>query len=279
MISVLLAMFGMTIYSTGVILQKKGSHWMIWKGKRGKGFFIMLCVWLVGILLSYTISALPVGVASKDLPPHIISALSGWSIVVVILLSCLFLKEKLHISDMFYSLLILASTFCMGILQETAEQYTINRSCIPVLLFIPFLLLIPLFLKSTENRYKVILLSVFSGILGSMTIVFMNILVKECGNSISGVLSSAYIYVYFFSGIASVIAAQAAYRMGDVILIAPLKTSFSIIYPVISSYFLLDSGITVIQMLLILSIMISCWGILTKHSKKSPTSKLPYSPK
>lgn len=105
--SILMALFGTTIFSTGVILQKKGSVWMTWKQKINHRFIYMLSIWMAGILLSYAISALFVGAASRNLPPQIVSAITAWSIVVIIFLSYFFLKEKLYVTDIVYSAVIM----------------------------------------------------------------------------------------------------------------------------------------------------------------------------
>ena len=263
--SILMALFGTTIFSTGVILQKKGSVWMTWNKKINSGFISMFSVWLVGILLSYAISTIFVGAASKNLPPQVVSAITAWSIVVVIFLSYFFLKEKLYASDIVYSGVIMACIFFMSSL-ETGEVIAMaNIQHLYWLLAAPFILLIPVFMRFTGTKQKTVLLSVFSGLLGGLTIVFMNILVKESGNSLKDLLNSPHLYVYFFTGIVSVAAKQAAYRLGDVILITPLQTSFSMIYPFVCSYILFNANISSIQAMMALVIILSCWRIQKKR--------------
>ena len=260
-----MALFGTTIFSTGVILQKKGSVWMNWKEKINSGFIFMFSVWLTGILLSYAISALFVGAASRNLPPQVVSAITAWSIVVIIFLSYFFLKEKLYASDILYSAVIMACILLMSSLQVNEILVLVNMKYLYWLLLAPFALLIPVFFKFTGIKHKTVLLSVFSGFLGGLTIVFMNILVKESGNSIQGMLSSPHLYVYFFAGIVSVAAKQAAYRLGDVILITPLQTSFSMIYPFLCSYILFNTQVSSFQALMVLLIILSCWRIQKKR--------------
>jgi len=263
--SVLMALFGTTIFSTGVILQKKGSVWMNWNKKINSGFVFMFLVWLAGILLSYAISALFVGAASRNLPPQTVSAITAWSIVVIIFLSHFFLKEKLYASDILYSAVIMACILFMSRLQVSEILVSVNVRYLYWLLFVPFVLLIPVFFRFTGKKQKTVLLSVFSGFLGGLTIVFMNILVKESGNSIQGMLSSHHLYIYFFTGIVSVAAKQVAYRLGDVILITPLQTSFSMIYPFVCSYILFNSHISSFQAFMVLLIVLSCWKIQKKR--------------
>lgn len=260
----LLTLSGMTLYSGGVVLQKKGSAWMTWKDNKNKRYTAMLFMWSLGILFSYVISALPNGIASKFLPPHIISAVSGWGIITSVFLSFIFLKEKLYLSDIIYSIVIASSIFLMCFYTRPGG-YSLDKKYLYPLLLSPLLLLLPVFLKSTSDKLKTILLSLFSGISSGLTIVFMNLLVKESQDTIAGIIGSPNFIIYIICGLSSAIAMQAAYRYGDIILIAPLQTSLTIIYPVICSYFLLNSSITGVHLLSILIIVISCWGILKKR--------------
>jgi len=264
-ISILLALSGMTLYSTGIILQKKGSGWMGEKKKRNKKTYLMFLLWGAGMLLSYVISAIPTGFASKNLQPHVISALSGWGIVVTVFLTYFFLKEKLYISDIVYSSVIAACILLLSISQKTTNSYDIGKRFLYFLAFLPFLLLVPVLFKFTKNKYKTILLSTFSGIMSGLTLVFMNVLVKESGDSILSIMGSAYIYIYVLAGLASVAAMQIAYRLGDIMPIVLMQTSLSIVYPIVCSYLMFNSGISVAQVLLILIIAASCQGILRKR--------------
>lgn len=265
MTSVLLALLGTTIYSTGVIMQKRSSGWMSWKEKINSRFVSVFLLWLLGMVFSYAISAIPVGIASKSLPPYVISSVYGWSIVVIVFMSGYFLKEKLLASDVVYSVVIVGCILVMSLLGKENGAFAVDRHTLDLLFFLPFLLLIPVFFKFTGRKQKTVLLSVFSGILGGLIVVFMNVLVKESGGSIAGILSSPYLYIYFAAGIASVAAKQAAYRLGDVILITPLQTSFSMIYPLLCSYLLFSADISPVQLLLVAFIVLACWGIQKKR--------------
>lgn len=222
-------------------------------------------LWLTGMLFSYAISALPIGIASKDLPPHIISALSAWSIVTVAFLSSFFLKERLYASDIFFSFVIIGCIVVLSRLQTSISQPVLNMSHLNILLLFPFVFLVPLITKYPDRKQKVILLSVFSGFLSGLTVVFMNVLVKEYGSSISSMMHSLNFYIYFAAGIASVAAKQAAYMLGDVVLFTPLQTSFSMVYPLLCSYLLLDANISTVQILIVLIMAGACWGIQRKR--------------
>ncbi len=261
----LIALFGTTIYSAGVILQKKGSGWMGWKGKVDLRCISMFSLWLAGMLLSYVVSALTMGVASKSLPPYIVSAVSGWGMVVIVFLSNLYLKERIHKSDIVYSLVIITCVLLISRFQSPETEPAISRLYLYILLLAPFILLAPVFFPKTPLKHKVVLLSVFSGFMGGMVIVLMNILVRESGDSFLGIAGSFNLYAYFAAGLCSVAAKQAAYRLGDVVLVTPLQTSFSMIYPLICTYFIYHSAVNTVQILLVLVIVLACWQIQSKR--------------
>jgi drug/metabolite transporter (DMT)-like permease len=263
--SVLLALFGTSVFSAGVIMQKKGSVWMSWKTGFNYDLVSKVTVWLIGMILSYVVSAALMGIASKRLTPEMISAITGWNIVMIVLLSSAFLKEKLYKTDIVCSLVIILCIFIMSRYQSSSMSLSSNIKYLYGFLVIPFILLVPVFIRQTDRKVKTILLSVFSGLLGGLTIVFMNLLVKESGGSIGGILSSPLLFVYFITGIVSVTAKQAAYRLGDVILITPVQTSFSMVYPLVCSYVIFDSRITAVQLCMVVLIVLSCWKIQKKR--------------
>jgi drug/metabolite transporter (DMT)-like permease len=259
--SILTALFGTSIFSAGVILQKKGSVWMSWKERLNRRFVRSFLLWLAGILLSYAISTLFVGAASRNLSPQMISAITGWNVVLIVFLSGVFLKEKLQSTDIIYSGVIVSCIIIMSRFQGGGKPVVVGGGILYWLLLVPFVLLVPVFTKLTDKKRKTVLLSIFSGFLGGLTIVFMNILVKESGDSIQGILNNPLLYIYFFSGVLSVAAKQAAYRIGDVILITPLQTGFTMVYPLVCSYILFDSQVSSVQFVMVLMIVLSCWKL------------------
>ena len=263
--SVLLALFGYTLFSTGNVLQKKGVSWLNWKGAKDKKYAANLLIWGLGILLSYVVSIIPNGMASINLPPHIVSAISGWGITAIIILSYFLLKEKLYKSDILYSIVIIGAIFIIGIFQKASPIYKVNRYALYLLVFLPFLLLIPALLKHTGNKIKTVCFSIFGGIGGGLTIVILNIAVKEYGASAAGYITSPYLFMYGLIGITTAIVMQLAYKYGQMVLIAPLQVSFNIIYPIICSYFIFNTPVGILQIGAIMLIVLSCYMILKKH--------------
>ena len=109
-VGILFALLAVVILASGNVIQKKGSLWMKWEGRKNLKFVKYFAIWLGGFIL-YNLSLVPNAMASKTLPPYIISAVSGLGITFIIVLSYFFLKEKLFKTDIFYSVIIVVSIF------------------------------------------------------------------------------------------------------------------------------------------------------------------------
>jgi len=262
--SILLAFFGFTLLSAGVVLTKAGSPWMKRNGRKESGFYRYLAIWLSGLLL-YNLAMIPNGIASKTLPPHIVSAISGWGIIVIIILSYFFLKEKVFLSDLIYSIMIIAGIIILNVAEKPAEVEHLDKTAFYILLSIPFLILLPALIKNIGFKVKTVLFSIFAGCLGGFTLVIMNIVVKEHGYDIISYFSTPYPYLYMLAGFSAFIALQLAMRWGDMMVVGPLQNSFIIIYPVICSYFVSHSDLGVFQIAALVVIVYSCIAILKKH--------------
>jgi multidrug transporter EmrE-like cation transporter len=259
-----LAFLGILLVAAGSVVQKMGAPWMGWPGKKDRKFATYFLIWLCGFYV-YNLSVVPMSIASKTLPPHIISSISGLGITVIILLSRLFLKERLYATDIIYSLVILAAIFILSILQEPATISHINKPALYALLLLPFLLAVPAFLKQTGSRMKTILFSLVSGISGGLMLVMMNITVNVNESSVESYLGSPYLYLWIGMAVIALIALQFAMKSGEMILIGPLQNSSNIVYPAICSYFIFGISLLWIQILAMMIIVYACAAMLRKH--------------
>jgi multidrug transporter EmrE-like cation transporter len=264
LVSILLALFGFTLFSTGIVLTKAGSPWMKWQGQKDSNYRRYLAIWFAGFAL-YNLALIPNGMASQNLPPHIISAISGWGITVIVFLSHFFLKEKIHVSDYIYSMIIIASIFILNIAEKPTAVTQIDKPAFYLLFLIPFLLVIPAFLKQINVKMKSVLYSVYAGCASGFALVILNIVVKEYGYDLVNYFGTPYPYLFIFSGTAAFVALQLAIKYGDMMLVGPLQNSFAIIYPTISSYFVFSSKFNIIQIAAIIAIVYACIAILRKH--------------
>lgn len=264
-VNILIGLLGSTIYSTGVVLQKKGSGWSALKAKKDRKYFARMAAWFAGIILSYILSGLPTGYASRYLLPQVISALSGWGVVTMVILSYFLLKEKMYLSDIVYSGVIVAAIITLSLSSYAGSDIVINTRKLIYLAISPAVLLLLIFLKPGIDKWRAAMLSMFSGAMAGFSLVIMNILVKESGFSVGKLLSSKYIYIYLITSFIAAVSIQFAYKYGDMIMIAPLQTSLTIIYPIICTFFMVQKGVTVVQILSGLVIVFSCKGILKKR--------------
>ncbi|MGE4484143.1 MAG: hypothetical protein AB7C97_03395 [Oscillospiraceae bacterium] len=259
------ALLGMVMHSFGLVMQKKGMDHLDFK--RLKDFKVShdFIIWFIGILLAYVISVLPTGIASKGLSPQVVSSISGLSIVLVVILSHFFLKERVFLLDVILSVVIILSISGISIIKDDTPYTSMNIKALYAMIFAPFLLLLPLLNKKAGNKLKTFEFAAFSGLTSGLCFVLLNIAVKESGGSFSGLFSTVYPYEYTAVGFFSTISMQAAYRYGKIINIAPLQISLGVIYPLICSYFIFQKSISAAQDLLIVVIAICCAVIQKKH--------------
>ncbi len=233
------------------------------KNERPKNARALFLIWCTGMIVAYAFSAVPMIIASEKLAPHIISALSGFNIALTVVLSHFFLKEKLYRTDMIYGLLIVGCIVLLSFhLTDTSGE--LNRTYLYPLLALPILVLIPLLFKF-DKKHKVALLGVFSGFMMGLSVVMLNILVKQTGAISAQIFASPFLYFYLLTGGASVGAAQVAFRIGDVVLFTPVQMVSAMCYPMICSFFLYEAAVEPLQVALILTMAVACWGIERKR--------------
>ena len=262
--SILLSLFGFTVFSTGIVMTKAGGAWLKWEGKRNRVYFKSLAIWLIGFI-AYNAAVIPNAIASKALPPYIISAISGWGIVVIVIMSYLILKENLYLSDFIYSILMVAAIFALSLLDKGTAASEVNQVAFYIMLALPLLLLIPLLFKSLDSKPRAILLAIFAGSTGGLALVIMNVVVKSLGYDIFSYFNTPYPYLYLLVGVAQFVTLQMAMRHGSMILVGPLQNALMILYPVACSYFIFGASLGVIQLLMIAVIVFCCVAILRKH--------------
>lgn len=262
--SILLSLFGFTVFSTGIVLTKAGGAWLKWKGKKNRVYLKSLTVWLIGFI-AYNAAVIPNAIASKALPPYIISAISGWGIAVIVIMSYLILKENLFVTDFIYSALMVAAIFALSLLDKAKAASEINQTAFIVMLALPFILLVPLLFKNLGGKPRAILLAIFAGSTGGLALVIMNVVVKSLGYDIFSYFNTPYPYLYILVGVAQFVTLQMAMRYGSMILVGPLQNALMILYPVACSYFIFGASLGVIQLLMIAVIVYCCVAILRKH--------------
>ncbi len=261
-----LALLGFTLLSSGVVLTKAGAPFMQWKdrGPRDARFYRYLATWLVGFAL-YNVAIIPNGMASDALPPHVVSAISGWGIPVMVFLSSVLLKERLYRSDFLYSAGIVAGIAILNLAEAPADVLQIDKTALYVLLALPFLLLVPVPFRAVPHKAKAILLASAAGCIGGFALVLVNVAVKEFGFDPAGWFGSPYPYLFMSTGTVAFVSLQLAMRWGNMMLVGPINNSLIILYPALCSVLVYDASLGALQLLAIALIVASCVMILRKH--------------
>ncbi|MFN3412077.1 MAG: DMT family transporter [Exilispira sp.] len=278
---ILLGILAYFLLALGFVLQKKGIN--IFSKERKLSDFIL---WIIGLIL-ININPLVNFFALNMVPTYVINAISALTIVFTIILSALLLKEKIFGSDIIYiigiTIMIVAITFNT---KETTQimpvfKLSIFFALLPILLFFIILIYILKLNKNNSlqksknsgfnNFFKVIIPSATSGSMAGFMVVAMKILQLDKGLNLNiKYFSSIYLYLFLLNGLISFIAIQIAYKNGTMIMIAPLQYGFTVLYPIIISLFLFPLKGGFIESLniiaLAISIFISIWGIVSKHS-------------
>jgi drug/metabolite transporter (DMT)-like permease len=262
--SIFLSLLGFSIFSAGMVLTKAGGAWLKWAGPRNRGYYKALAIWLAGFLC-YNLGAIPTAIASRSLPPHIISACSGFGISIIILLSCLLLKERLYPTDLIYSVIMIAGIAILSILDQGGMSTRISATPFYILLMVPFILLIPGLIRGIGNKPRAIILAIVSGSAGGFALVIMNVVMKNLGSDVFASLNTPYPYLYVLFGILQFVALQLAMRKGSMILIGPLQNALMILYPAACSYFIFGTSLGLLQITMIAVIVMCCIMILRKH--------------
>jgi drug/metabolite transporter (DMT)-like permease len=258
------AFLAFTIFSSGTVLMKAGSAWLKWHGPRNSQFRRALFLWLLGFFF-YNVSIVPNLLAAKALPAYILAAVSGWQIVVIVLLSAWWLKEHVYTADIFYAALIVASIFILNISEKAGQTGNVNAAAFYVLLLSPFILLLPAIFKKTSIRLKATLFSFFSGCINGISLVILNIVTHQYGLDIFAYFLTPYPYLFLSCGLIGFIALQLALRWSDLMLVGPLQTSLTIVYPAFCSFFIFGLNPGIIQIVSIIVVVFSCIAILRKH--------------
>jgi multidrug transporter EmrE-like cation transporter len=223
-----------------------------------------MILWLAGFIC-YNVAAIPNAIASKALPPHIISAISGWGITVIVLLSFVILKEKLYATDFIFSTTMVVAIWGLSLLDKPTAGVEINETAFYILLVLPWFLLSPLLVKRLGAKPRAILLAIYAGSAGGLVLVIMNIVIKSLGFDIFSYFNTVYPYLYVLCGVAQFVAMQMAIRLGSMILVGPLQNVLMIVYPAACSIFIFGASLSLLQLVMIAVIVGSSFMIMRKH--------------
>jgi len=264
LLSILMAMAAYSCLSGGFVLMKKGVSWIGWGKKKNSLYYKNLILWISGFIIM-NIYGVPSAVALKYLPAHIVAAFAGWGIVVLVFLSYIFLKEKLHNSDYIFSLLIIIGIFILNFFRKDIYREIINIHGIVILILIPIILFFLGFNRKLSATLKTLVYGSVSGASAGLMVISLKILVLKHQYHVMEYFNSAYMYIYVIYALISFIALQFAFKHGPMMIIGPAQYSTNIIYPLLAAFLVFCQRITVIQIITIGVIIFSVIGIMRKR--------------
>jgi len=259
-----LAVFGYTLLSAGFVLMKKGIGWIGFKGPKDRIFRTNLFVWIVGFIVM-NLAVIPNTMALKHLAPHIVSSTAGWGVIVMVALSFLLLRERLFRSDGLYTILIVGSIVLLNLFETPRGEERFDLPLLAASSALPFILVLPAFLKRASKRMRTVFLAGFSGIATGMIVISLKVLVILFGFRVSAYFASPVLYLYLLFSLGAFVSLQWAYKLGSMMRVGPVQYSASIIYPVLCSVVVFGDGIHPLQLAAVAVLVSAVVGILKKH--------------
>ncbi len=257
----LLAALAYILLAAGLVLMKKGIGWF------GRGFprdavrKRDLGIWTAGFLLSNAY-IVPVALSLRTLPPHVVTAFAGLGVVVMVLLSRVWLGERLRPSDPVYAG---AMGVAIGVLSLSARTGAGGAGSVLRLAgasAFPFLLLAAGLFRRAAGRHRAALLAAVSGISTGMIVILMRTLVQAFGTRVGAYFGSPYFYLYLVFSLLAFLALQFAYKIDSLLRTGPVQYGASILYPAFCSAFVFGNPILPAQAAAIVAIVLAVAGIL-----------------
>jgi len=264
-LSLTLTVFAYTLLSTGYVLQKKGVSWIGYQGIKNRAFYRNLTTWTVGFLLM-NLYIVPNAAALKRLEPHIVAAMAGWGVVVLVFLSRTLLKERKFRSDWAYTALIVAAIALLNIFERPESGLNVART-VPLVaaLAVPFVLVIPGFFPAVSRRIRGMIFASVSGLSAGLIIVTMKVLVTAYGFRVSAYFVSPFLYLYLVYSLAAFLTLQASYKLGRMLAVGPVQYAAAILFPVLCSAAVFGNRLHGVQVLSVGALVLAVSALLRKH--------------
>jgi drug/metabolite transporter (DMT)-like permease len=257
----LLAALAYTFLAAGLVLMKKGIGWFGRRAPRDAAWKRDLGVWTAGFLVSNAY-IVPVALALRTLPPHIVAAFAGVGVVVMVLLSRAWLGEKLRRSDAVYAAAMGLAIGFLSLSAKTGAGGAGSAFRLAVAAVLPFLLLTGAFFGKVAGRHRAVLLAAVAGISTGMIVVLMRILVQAFGTRVGDYFGSPYFYLYIVFSLLAFLALQFAYKLDSLLRTGPVQYAASILYPALCSVLVFGNPVRPVQAAAILVIVMAAVGIL-----------------
>lgn len=243
------ALFGNFLLSLGFSLQKKHVHWLSVK-RRGESIRRGEIIgWASGFVLM-NVQPIFNYIALETLAPNIVAALGGSNIIFTIVLSYFLLGERMPPRKIPFFVLLMASLVYAGVVgQEASRQFNVQAFWVAFFIPTAFSMLVLFASKRMSEDRIGLFLGSSAGALGGFMVLALEALRINYGSNILSWFVSAYLYVYFFCGIASFFIKQFAFERGKMTAVAPSFYGLLVLYPSIASYFVSNMPVHASQLI------------------------------
>jgi drug/metabolite transporter (DMT)-like permease len=255
-LSLALAVFASTLLSLGYVLQKKGIAWIGFKGRRDRRFYRSLSTWIAGFLLM-NLYIVPNAAALRYLEPHIVSAMAGWGVIVLVALSARLLGEAVRPADLAHTLLIVAAIVLLNLADEGGSSDNIGMPALAAASALPFVLGAAGLLRRFARPARAVFFAAASGLSAGMIIVTMKALVVTRGFAIPSYFSSPYLYLYLLFSLAAFLFLQLSYKLGAMMAVGPVQYGAAILYPALCSWAVFENRLNALQWAALLGLVFS----------------------
>ncbi len=287
MFAIFMGLVAFTLFGVAMVMMKYGAEVLksprtMFSGRENRKKSL---VWIGGCLanVSYVVFfsiALGMGKAS------VISALNGVGLVVAALLSAVFLKEKISLSDgLGISLIVLgtAGVGCWGGAESPVFSYSFLAFLLYCLILGAANLAGALAMFRVNFRGAAFVFAVNAGYLGGITAlvqkIFMTPLMQDglsLGQSIPYLVKHPYFWVFLVTANASFVMLQVAYQYGQAIQVVPTFSAAIILTPFLGAIIAFQEKWVMPQALAVLSILAGIY-FLAGYGKREDPSEAPES--
>ncbi len=227
------------IISLGMVLQKKGVHWLSFRREGNPDFRKLRATWIAGLVLNNML-AFFYYFGLRGLPASIVGAMMGLNVVFTAVFSIFLLKEHVPRRVAFWSsLMVLGIVVANLAAPRVTETRAPSNGWIIVFFALPYTMVGAAMLA---HRYLKLPGSLFAaaiafaaGSLDGFIIVLIKVMQSVKGNILEYFLTP-YAYLYLVASVSVISLMQLAYKKGTMTRVAPALYGAQIIWPVISSF-------------------------------------------
>lgn len=238
------------IISLGMVLQKKGVHWLSFRREGNPDFRKLRATWIAGIVLNNML-AFFYYFGLRGLPASIVGAMMGLNVVFTAVFSIFLLREHVPRRVVFWSLLMVFGIVGANLAAPRgAVARTPSNGWIVVFFSLPYAMVAMAmaahrYLKLSANLYAAAI-AFAAGSLDGFIIVLIKVMQSVRGNILEYFLTP-YAYLYIVASMSVISLMQLAYKKGTMTRVAPALYGAQIIWPVISSFLIFAIPVDAMQ--------------------------------